>query len=188
MDVIAHASVEEYFHEVIVEALERACVTATEAAEHYLVSLLGEFTRAQITDEPLSLKLARAQGDPAERVKALKEVGDTTLYLTGFFAASLDRQVVAPGYYMNLGEAAYRELALRLSGSSSIGEVYHELAAQFPRFVDVLTEVRKQVDFATRDVVKLYEHWLVTRSEWIEKRLRALGVLVGDSQRSGYLQ
>lgn len=188
MDVTTHASVEEYFHEVVVEALERACVKATEEAEHYLVNLLGEFTRAQITDEPLSLKLARAQGDPAERVKALKEVGDTTLYLSGFFAASLESKIVDAGYYMNLGEAAYRELALRLSGSSSIGEVYRELAAKFPRFVDVLAEVRRQVDFASRDVVKLYEHWLATRSEWVEKRLRALGVLVGDSTRTGYLQ
>src|SRR5690606_19620395 len=138
MDLTTHASVDEYFHQVVIEALDRACVEATEAAECYLVGLLGEFTRSQITDEPLSLKLARAQGDPAERVKALKEVGDTTLYITGFFAASLERQVVDPGYYMTLGEAAYRELAQRLSGSSSIGEVYRELAAKFPRFVDVL--------------------------------------------------
>lgn len=187
MDVTTHASVDEYFHEVIVEALDRTCTTATEGAECYLVTLLGEFTRARLPDEPLSLKLARAQSDPAERVKALKEVGDTTLYMTGFFADSLERGIVDAGYYRNLGEAAYRELANRLQGSSSIGEIYHELAAKFPRFVDVLVEVRKQVNVASGDVVKLYRQWLATRSEWVERRLRALGVLMGDDS-PGYLQ
>jgi hypothetical protein len=189
MDLTTHASVNEYFHEVIVEALGRTCVQATEGAECYLVNLLGEFTRARLPDEPLSLKLARAQGDPAERVKALKEVGDTTLYVTGFFAASLERRLVDASYYRNLGEAAYRELAQRLHGAGSIGEIYWELAAKFPRFVDVLAEVRKQVDCASADVVKLYEQWLASRSEWIEHRLRALGVLMSDdSAKKGYLQ
>ena len=30
----------------------------------------------------------------------------------------------------------------------------------------------------SQDVGKLYEMWLRTRDEWIEKKLRALGVLV----------
>lgn len=186
MDVTTHASVDEYFHEVIIKALDRTCTEVTEGAECYLVTLLGEFTRARLPDEPLSLKLARAQDDPAERVKTLKEVGDTTLYMAGFFAEALERGVMDAAFYQNLGEAAYRELASRLQGSSTIGEIYHELAAKFPRFVDVLVEVRKQVDMASGDVVKLYRQWLATRSEWVERRLRTMGVLMGDD--SGYLQ
>ena len=42
----------------------------------------------------------------------------------------------------------------------------------------MLTEVRKRTDFASPDIGKLYEIWLRTRDEWIEKKLRALGVLV----------
>ncbi|WP_045119683.1 hypothetical protein [Haliangium ochraceum] len=191
MDLTHHSSIESFFREVVMDALERAQVAATEATECYLVNLLGAFATTPIPDEPLSMKLVRAQGDPAERVKALKEVGDTTLYMTGFFGASLDRRgLVKPDYYMNLGEAAYGELASRLHGarSSSIGETYRELAAKFPRFVDVLGEVRKQVDFTGGDVVKLYEQWRETRSEWIEKRLRAMGVFVqADSDGDGYL-
>lgn len=190
MDVTPHASVEAFFHEVVTGALDRAQVEATKATECYLVSLLGAFATTPISDEPLSLKLARAQGDPAERVKALKEVGDTTLYVTGFFGASLDRRgLVDASYYIGLGEAAYRELARYLSGSSSVGGIYRELGTKFPRFVDVLTEVRNQVDFTGGDVVKLYEQWRATRSEWLERRLRALGVVIQrDNDGSGYLQ
>ena len=65
MDVTTHSSIEAFFHEVVTDALERAQVEATEATEYYLVSLLGAFATTPITDEPLALKLARAQGDPA---------------------------------------------------------------------------------------------------------------------------
>lgn len=192
MGLTTHASVDEFFHEVVQDALDRVALEATEGAECYLVHLLGKFTTARLSNEPLSLKLARANGDPhgdpAERMRALEEVGDTSLYLTGFFAPSLEHKLVDADYYMNLGEAAYRELAHRLSGSSSIADIYYELAARFPRFVDVLAEVRKRVDFASDDVVALYERWLATREEWIEDRLRALGVLVGGGRGSGYLQ
>jgi hypothetical protein len=177
MDVTCHASVDEFFREVVTDALEAVKVDATEPTEWYLVGLLGDFAHARIPDEPLALKLVGSQGaEPAARVKTLKEVGDTSLYVAGFFAESLDRRLVDVDYYCGLGQSAYAQLAGRLAGN--LTQVYRELADQFPRFVDVLAEVRRRVDFATADVVKLYEQWLRTRDEWVEHKLRAVGVLV----------
>jgi len=178
MDVTCHASVDDFFHEVVTDALEAVHVEATVGAEWYLVSLLGDFTRARIPDEPLAVKLVGSRGaEPATRVKALKEVGDTSLYVAGFFAESLDRTLVDVDYYVGLGVSAYGELAGRLGGN--LTEVYAELADRFPGFVDVLAAVRRRVDFAGADVVKLYEQYLRTRDEWVEKKLRAIGVFVG---------
>lgn len=177
MDVTLHASVDEFFHEVVTDALAAVGAQASEPTEWYLVGLLGEFTRARITDEPLGVKLAAAGEDPAERVRTLKQVGDTSLYVAGFFAESLGRKLVDVDFYQSVGSSAYGQLAQRLPGAS-IAEVYRELSASFPRFVDVLGEVRRRVDFATSDVVKLYEQWLRTRDAWIERKLRAAGVLV----------
>lgn len=187
MDILRHASVSEFFHEVLTEALENQHLEASEEAEFYLVGLLGEFTKARITDTPLSLLLVgSAESEPAERVKTLKEVGDTTLYVSGFFAESLSRKLVDTNYYIGLGKTAYRELSQRM-GSTSVAQVYEELACKFPRFVDVLAEVRSQVNFVGSDVGKLYEEWLRTRSEWIERRLRSMGMVVGDADKE-YLQ
>jgi len=189
MAVTPHASVESFFHGVVTEALATQGLEVSESTEFYLVGLLGEFAHARIPDEPLSLKLAGSVGDISERVKNLKQVGDTSLYVTGFFAESLGRKIVGPDYYMDLGQAAYRELSRRLS-SSSVAEVYDELSARFPAFVDVLAEVRRNVDFVGQDVVKLYEEWLRTRSDWIERRLTRLGVMVptGTPDDDGYVQ
>lgn len=178
MDVCLAASVDEYFHEVVTDALNVCDLDASEPASWYLVGLLGDMTRGRLSDEPLGLKLAQPGAELGERVKTLKHVGDQSLYVAGFFAESLNRSLVDVDYYVGIGQNAYAQLARSLGGSRTITEVYEELAEKFPRFVDVLMEVRKRTDFATPDVGKLYEMWLRTRDEWIEKKLRALGVLV----------
>jgi len=178
MDVTLAASVDEFFHEVVTDALSAVDLDASEPASWYLVGLLGDFAHARLTDEPLGMKLAQPGEDPGERVRTLKQVGDTSLYVAGFFAESLTRSLVAVDYYVGIGQNAYAQLARQLGASKTIAEVYTELADQFPKFVDVLGVVRKRVDFATSDINRLYEIWLRTRDAWVEKKLRALGVLV----------
>src|SRR5512143_1577741 len=163
MDVTLAASVDEFFHEVVSDALSAVDLDASEPAGWYLVGLLGEFTTARLTDEPLGMKLANAGGSPGERVRTLKHVGDTSLYVAGFFAESLTRSLVSVDYYVGLGQSAYAQLARSLGGHHSLTDVYEELAQNFPKFVDVLAEVRKRTDFATPDIGRLYEMWLRTR-------------------------
>ena len=178
MDLTLAASVDEFFHEVVTDALSVVDLDASEPASWYLVGLLGDMTRVRLTDEPLGPKLAQAPVDAGERVKTLKQVGDQSLYVAGFFAESLSRSLVDVDYYVGIGQNAYSQLARSLGAQRTLTDVYEELAEKFPQFVDVLTQVRKRVDFATPDVTRLYEIWMRTRDEWIEKKLRALGVLV----------
>jgi len=185
MDVTLAASVDEFFHEVVTDALEAVDLDASEPAGWYLVGLLGEFTKARLTDEPLGMKLAQPGEDPCERVRNLKQVGDTSLYVAGFFAESLTRSLVDVDYYVGIGQSAYSQLARSLGAARSqrsISEVYEELAAKFPRFVDVLATVRKRVAILqlgqAPDIGRLYEIWLRTRDEWVERKLKEAGLLV----------
>ena len=184
MDVTLATSVDAFFHEVVTDALSVVDLDASEPASWYLVGLLGEFAHARLTDEPLGMKLAQASDDPGERVRTLKTVGDTSLYVAGFFAESLSRSLVQVDYYVGIGQNAYAQLSRSLGAGRTIAEVYAELAEQFPQFVDVLAAVRKRVSLSemtgSNDVTRLYEIWLRTRDEWVERKLRALGVLVGD--------
>ncbi|HEY5939071.1 MAG TPA: hypothetical protein VIU61_30665, partial [Kofleriaceae bacterium] len=148
MDVTLASSVDEFFHEAVTEALTAVDLEASEPAGWYLVGLLGEFTRARLTDEPLGMKLAAPGDDAGERVRTLKHVGDTSLYVAGFFAESLNRSLVDVDYYVGLGQSAYAQLARQLGSGKSIADVYSELAAKFPRFVDVLHAVRRRTAIA----------------------------------------
>lgn len=189
MDLTLAASVDEFFHEVVTEALDEVAVAASEPASWYLVGLLGDFTRQTPTDEPLGLKLAQAGSDPGERVRTLKQVGDTSLYVAGYFSESLTRTLVDVDYYVGLGQNAYAQLASSLKPANTnvaLRDVYSELAEKFPKFVDVLAQVRKRIAIAevagTADIGRLYEIWLRTRDEWVEKKLRDAGVLVDGTK------
>ena len=188
MGITGHSSVEGFFKEILCEALDHSGMKVAESTEYYLVALMGEFTKGRISDEPLGLKLVSTE-ETAARVAALKEIGDTSLYVSGFFAQSVSRQMVDLDYYIGMGGAAYGELAGRMGGSSVAG-VYAELSSRFPDFVDVLGRIRSQVNFAGHDVMALYQEWLRTRSDWIEERLSQMGVLVKapDDEGEGYLQ
>jgi hypothetical protein len=187
MDVTLAASVDEFFHEVVTDALSAVDLDASEPAGWYLVGLLGDFTRTRLSDEPLGMKLASAGASPEERVRTLKEVGDTSLYVAGFFAESLTRSLIDVDYYVGIGQTAYTQLARSLGPKRSIGEVYEELAAKFPQFVDVLLQVRKRINIAelnaSSDVGRLYDIWLRTRDEWVEKKLKQAGLLVDPGTR-----
>lgn len=187
MDLTLAASVDEFFHEVVTEALDAAELDASEPAGWYLVGLLGDFTRVRLTDEPLGIKLAQPGVDPGERVKTLKQVGDQSLYVAGFFAESLTRSLVDVDYYVGLGQSAYGQLARSLGAAPALTEVYEELAAKFPEFVEVLAHVRKRIQVAelqqVTDVQRLYEIWLKTRDEWIEKKLIAAGVIISGGTK-----
>ncbi len=178
MDVTLATSVDEFFHEVVTDALTAVDLEASEPASWYLVSLLGDFTRARLTDEPLGMKLVEQNLDPGERVRTLKQVGDTSLYVAGFFAESLTRSMVDVDYYVGLGQSAYSQLAKHVHAGRSLAVIYEELADEFPKFVDVLGQVRKRVDFGTPDTSRLLEIWMRTRDAWVEKKLKDLGLIV----------
>jgi hypothetical protein len=182
MSVRPALSVAEFFHEVLTAALRSQAVPASEMAEFYLVNLLSEFTHGEIDPEPLGPKLALALTEPPpERARDLREVGDTALYVCGFFGESLERRLVAVDYYISMGGSAYAALAglVRMSRTGDRwGGVYGELSDKFPRFVDVLAEVsEKSALGSNRGVLRLYERWARTQSEWLERKLRATGII-----------
>jgi len=189
MSVRPALSVAEFFHEVLTAALRSQAVATSEMTEFYLVNLLSEFTHAEIDPEPLGLKLAQAMIEPPEvRARNLREVGDTALYVSGFFGESLERGLVPFDYYISTGGSAYATLAglVRMSRAGETwGDVYGELAEKFPRFVDVLAEVSEKSALGTnRGVLRLYERWVKTQSEWAARKLRACGVIppTGEKQ------
>src|SRR5438552_11746477 len=105
-------TVEGFFHEEVDRALRDKGLPIGTLVEHYLVQLLAAYAAQGIEDAPLALKLAEAaDAPPRERRRSLREIGDTSLYVSGYWADSLGDKLVDVGYYISLGGSAYGELA-----------------------------------------------------------------------------
>jgi hypothetical protein len=183
----------EYFRELVESALQHQHLAARDLTSFYLVNLLTGFRhvdRGDVAedDEPLGVRFAKALQDAGIRQRdGLRQVGDLSLFISGFFADSLNRSLVDIDYYIQLGGSAYGSLARQ--GHVTFGEVFNELSEKFPAFVDVLGEVSERSALASNsDVLRLYEKWLRTKSRRSGDLLAAKGIVPNASVGSRFIQ
>jgi hypothetical protein len=180
----------EYFKGLVDGALANQHVHARELTAFYVVHLLVGFLRrsGEPDGEPLAPKLMLALDLGGCRQRAtLKEVGDRSLFVSGFFSDSLGRKLVDVGYYVAIGGCAYGTLS-RFE-TDVLSPVFTELAHNFGTFVDVLSEVSEQTTCACpQDLLRIYEKWIQTGSHRCAQLLLDRGVLPNASLRSGRVQ
>lgn len=185
MSLIHTETPEELFTELVTSAMDHQKVRSSQSSATYLVQLLDGFVRPDdlysraevVPDQPLAeIFLAAVSADGMRRFTLLKLSGDLALFVAGVLSDSLKRQAVDVDYYGKLGGCAYSTVA----GSCHSPEgatLFEELAANFDRFVDVLSEVSEACGLTDgSDVLRLYEKWLRTGSQRSASTLRRMGV------------
>jgi hypothetical protein len=179
----------EYFMHSVAASLQRNEVDVDEPTSCYVVDLLTVFARSEALFDagergpelrPVALVLADAvHGDDAERNRALKRVGDQSLFIAGILGDGLKRRLVDIDYYVNMGGSAYAALsrsAIRSRRERALSRVFAELAENFLEFVDVLTDLREEACRADVDLLRIYETWTRTGSRRAARLLRSQGI------------
>ena len=188
--MVRRESAIEYFKELVDGALTRQGIAAGELTAFYVVQLLTGFMQRRIADdaEPLAVKLARAlDSGGSEQRASLKEIGDVSLFISGFFADSLRRKLVDVDYYVSIGGCAYN--VLRRRETDTFSPVFAELADNFVSFVDVLSEVSERSACGSNmDLLRLYERWLKTGSARSGRLLVERGVVPNASLKGARIQ
>ena len=185
--ILVSASAKEWFREAVSEVLSLRRLEVQPETELYLTELLTGFVASErlfveqpdgtTAEEPLALILLRAMAaDRQERRRQLKRLGDTSLFVSGFFGDSLAVRAVDAGYYRAMGERAYGALA-DAERSAALAGLYGELSRRFDAFVDCFAEIAELADLeSNRGLLRLFERWQLTRSERVAEKLRARGV------------
>jgi hypothetical protein len=183
----------EYFKELVEGALARQHLQAGDLTEYYLVNLLCQYIRIDARfdaaeHEPLAIRLGRAlESGGFEQRTRLRNLGDFSLFMSGFFADSFRRRAIDVDYYKSMGEYAYGSLSK--SEDDAFAEVFAELAGRFVGYMDVLADISERTALAsTSDVLRLYEKWLRTGSARDGKRLIERGVIPNESIGKRFLQ
>lgn len=165
----------EFFKERVSEVIARNKIVVSETAEFYIVDLLERYMITEnLESNPLAIQFLKAQEtgvSEIEKVKILKKLGDTSLYVSGFFADSLNRKIIDLDYYREMGSIAYRTLSESIK-DQQFHELYGELYKQFSGFVDVLNKVSHELLPKTdQNLLHLYEIYIKTGSEAAKKYL-----------------
>lgn len=164
----------EYFKEQLEKAMEHQRVSTSAFTEHYLVTLLAACVRGGtapglepgIEETPLALLYVRAvQSARHERARLLRTMGDTALFMSGFFADSLSRKLADLQYYRAMGGHAYARLSREDELLAFGPEVFSELSGRFTEFADLLAEVSEVSRLSSSaSILRLYERWMQTGS------------------------
>jgi hypothetical protein len=127
------------------------------------------------------LKQAFESPQPSAQTAMFRHIGDVSLYVAGYFQDSLSRKLVDVDYYIDVGGSAYKHAASRIDENVQRA-VYSELAEKFGSFVDVLANVSDKTTPRTeKDLLRLYDVWVKTRSERAAKALQEAGILPNDT-------
>ena len=182
----------EYFKELVESALARQQLQAGDLTSFYLVNLLCQHVRLDARPpgddaEPLALKLGRAlETGGMEQRAQLKRLGDRSLFISGFFADSLQRRAVDVDYYASMGAYAYGSLSRE---EDTFTEVFAELARKFVAYTDVLADVSERTALSSgTDVLRLYEKWLRTGSPRSAHKLIERGIVPNTTIGGKFVQ
>jgi len=189
----------EFFYKHVRNSIKNQHIKITEISEHYLVHLLADFTLTQKAfrltgndNRPLALIYHQAQFETANnKINIFKELGDFSLFITGFLPDSLNRKVTDVDYYISLGRSAYENLStiLEQTHKSDFNLLFLELAEKFVAVTDILAEISSESFTQWNDgILRLYERWLKTRSKRDERLLFKKGIIPNQTLKHNTIQ
>jgi hypothetical protein len=181
---------QDYFFELVEESCVKLNSDLKEPSRRYLSRLLEFYLDARNLHDPqvnelgerqptmLSEMLLQSQHlGPAARFELLKKLGDRTLYVSGFFSESLNRKIIDIDFYKDIGETAYYSLSNSVR-EEELSFVFRNLSAKFTQHSDVLNYISEKTQFNQKDdLMRLYEKYVLTGSQFSKDKLQSLGVI-----------
>jgi hypothetical protein len=185
-DLVSRQSPIEFFKGQLDKAMQHQKVATSAFTEFYLANLLAGSLRGALPapeagydETPLALLYVRAmESSRFDRARLLRLLGDGALFVSGFFADSLERKLVDQGYYRAIGGQAYALLSRGDGWMEYEPSVFAELGQRFGEFADVLAEVSEnsRLTKGDRSTLELYERWIRTGSRRAAALLAERGI------------
>lgn len=198
--VLNLTSPQEFFHNELKSALETSKITLSSDLEFYVVNLLCGFIvpeNLNLSDgeysplnTPLAILFEKAVEAPLEeRLKILKSVGDTSLYVSGFFQDYFRRKTFSLDYFVSVGVSAYTNvsnISKSVSKNRNDSKLYGTLAEQFTGIVDVVASMSDKLGEPKHtDILAIYERWVENKSHRLLKKLKEHGIIpIASSSKS----
>lgn len=193
MRIETNSSIADFFRSIVRNILNERKVSIQEMTEFYVVNLLTKATNSSqenadpnYFEEPLAILFGKAfsANNQHEKYALLKHLGDQSLFVSGFFGESLRGKSVDLDYYIAMGSNAYgclSDMSKKHSEKDFFVETFGELSGKFPSVVDIIAEISERSQTSSnQDVIKLYERWLLTKSQNLFERLQKMGIQPTD--------
>jgi hypothetical protein len=199
-NISTEKDISNYFQHHVSRALKANHIEISQTSKIYLINLLSEFIKSRRAfhlqnedDGPLAVIFLQAFAkDINEQIKIFRDLGDFSLFITGFFPDSFNKKIVDIDYYIGIGSNAYNTLSsifTRFYPQNDIYPLYQELADKFVSLVNILSDISEEgaVKF-NEGLLRTYERWMKTGSIRDKKLLVQHGVIPNADISTEFMQ
>ncbi len=146
--------------------------------EQYLLDLPAHFSNVEKIKK---LRDSLALSIPPKDIASQIEIGDSILFMSGFFPEHLTKKGDAHAkYFTAVGKKAYGGAASLLHQEiKSVCEMYHELSDQFESYACLFHEVRYKIQekWNEKELVNLWGEYLKTKDKHAKNILLKNGMI-----------
>jgi len=109
--------------------------------DHFMESKhFFEMADGRVSEKVLGVKLLESSNlSGTVKQKELQDIGDTALCLSGFFNQALEKKLVGPQYYYDIGISAYEQLNGLVPNLLHVDDFYKILSIKFKELAEYLT-------------------------------------------------
>ena len=178
----------QFFKDIVREAFDRFQLKANSHIRFYLVDVLKHYlfienlygktdSLGRKTRDNLGETLLKAVHlKPRERFEKLKDLADSSLYISGFFSDSFQRKIIDVDYYIDVGKLAYETLSKDVE-EDVFSKLYKEISDQFVFLVDVLSFISQKAELTDKEnILRTMEIYTKTQSPLKKEILVEKGV------------
>jgi hypothetical protein len=141
---------------------------------HYLSLLMDKFALSEdffeesqeqdgkIEEKILGTKLLKSEDlSPTVRKKVLQDIGDTALFMVGYFSKRLEKRLLDISYYENIGQSAYLKLNALNVQQYELPSFFALLAKEFQKLSLLMNLFHQQ---AKNDAKDPFSCFLISKS------------------------
>ena len=178
---------DQYFQNMVNEAFNERRFDTTPYVKTYIVDVLKHYllvenlydvedTSGKKTRKTMAeMYLSANQLSRRDRAEKLKKVGDSSLYISGFFSDSFQRKIIDVDYYVDMGKMAFDSLAKDVS-EDTFSKLFSELSLHFIHLVDVLALISQKAKMTDEEnILRMMELYAKTGSSLIGETLAEKG-------------
>ena len=100
----------------------------------------------KVREKVLGKKLLESAGMPRnEQIKELKDIGETALFVCGYFSDSLNKKLVSTSYYGQIGQSSYKKLNVFLPTAFDLKGFYALVAEAFDALATIMNIVAQRL-------------------------------------------
>ncbi len=186
-DAYFQTVVDEAFKERRLETRPQIKTYIVEVLKHYLCvenlydveDTTGRKTRKTMAEMYLSAN----QLGGRVRTEKLKKVGDTSLYISGFFSDSFQRKIIDVDYYVDMGKMAFGSLAHDVN-EDTFAKLFKDLSEQFLNLVDVLAVISQKAKMTDEEnILRMMDVYSRTGSNLLGETLAEKGYFNASTKK-----